>query len=490
MIIDDGEPDSPLKTQQPLPAVQNALDDQRRLLEDVPPPAYTGPSTLSPAAMRHPQAGPSNPLLDPEGHLEKGEPAGRRFLKAFVVAILICALFGFMQGIPGYTKRPSKLLPKDGKVLECRKGRSRWNENSGSLPSMSFEMPMPSEAFYLFARGAYTLGHVDVVHNTDWTLTDTVKVDIQVVTAHAEFYRKSASAGWNGRKASEGSRYWYARFVLCISQGNSALEVEGPATTFYRLRASIYPAFETVLPRFTQSIEDMHDDVEFGFLGLASTDGKIYAHSAYANVAHLLASKGSIEGDFVANHLEVVASGTPIQANITILADDTNNGTLYLKSSNAEINSTVALLSAHPSFGEGTSGEAMFDVVTRTTNAAVEVNVVVLPVDADVRVAAKTTNNRATLRLPHTFEGNFQLRSTNSCQTSPFRPPRATRAAGDARGGYQRRGWEELDIGANVTHKGKADGEWGVNCAGVTAVSPVARGFEEWRLDEPWPCRQ
>ena len=37
----------------------------------------------------------------------------------------------------------------------------------------------------------------------------------------------------------------------------------------------IVPAFETILPRFALTMEDMHDDVMFGFLGLAATDGEI-----------------------------------------------------------------------------------------------------------------------------------------------------------------------------------------------------------------------
>lgn len=37
------------------------------------------------------------------------------------------------------------------------------------------------------------------------------------------------------------------------------------------------PAFETLLPRFAHSFEEMHEDVMFGFLGLAVTNGRISA---------------------------------------------------------------------------------------------------------------------------------------------------------------------------------------------------------------------
>ncbi|TFY60269.1 hypothetical protein EVJ58_g5262 [Rhodofomes roseus] len=427
MIIDDEDPASPSKDQQALPAVQHAQDDG-------PPPAYTapvpGPSQVI-APVYDPRYAPYDPLLDPERRFEKGEPAGRRFVKAFAVAALIWALLVALTqgtllwarvnartGVPGYMKRPS-----------------RWAAHDGGLRSMSLEMPLPSDAFYLFARGSYSSGHLRVVHNTDWTLRDTIKIDIQVHTTSPDILAGATICRMQRKEGEQGLALLTPDDMSAYAQMTWSIKVQLPPSL--NSDPLYFPAFETTLPRFTQTFDDMHDDVVFGFLGLASTNGRIHAHSVHANTAELLTSNGEVAGDFTASHLEIVASNQPIKANITIIADETNNGTLKLKSSNGEIHSTVTLLDAQPASGEGT-----FSVIARTTNAALELAVVDLPLDADVHVSAKTSQGSATLRLPHTFEGDFQLRTSNSL---PGRALRAGRARperqGGASGGCRRNGW-------------------------------------------------
>ncbi|KAH9833565.1 uncharacterized protein C8Q71DRAFT_712854 [Rhodofomes roseus] len=428
MIIDDEDPASPSKDQQALPAVQHAQDDG-------PPPAYTapdpGPSQVI-APVHDPRYAPYDPLLDPERRFEKGEPAGRRFMKAFAVAALIWALLvALTQGTLLWTRVNARtgvvslhnhktsslygaVLP-DGRIIECRTGQSRWAAHDGGLRSMSLEMPMPSDAFYLFARGSYSSGHLNVVHDTDWTLRDTIKIDIQVHTTSPDTLAGATICRMQRKEGEQGLALLTPDDTSAYAQMTWSIKVQLPLSL--NSDPLYFPAFETTLPRFTQTFDDMHDDVVFGFLRLASTNGKIHAHSVHANTAELLTSNGEVAGDFMASHLEIVASNQPIKANITIIADDTNNGTLKLKSSNGEIHSTVTLLDAQPASGEGT-----FSVIARTTNAALELAVVDLPLDADVHVSAKTSQGSATLRLPHTFEGDFQLRTSNSLPDVLFGP--------------------------------------------------------------------
>ena len=93
MIIDDEDPGSPTKLDQP-----QALPAARREAPEDAPPAYTGPSTPYPAPVHDAQAGPSSSLLDPEAQLPKEEPAGKRFFKAFAIAVAIWLTIAILSG--------------------------------------------------------------------------------------------------------------------------------------------------------------------------------------------------------------------------------------------------------------------------------------------------------------------------------------------------------------------------------------------------------
>lgn len=94
MIIDDEGPSSPTKQDQP----QALPTTRREVPEDAPPPAYTGPSTSYLAPVHDAHAGPSSPLLDSEAQLPKEEPAGRRFFKAFAIALAIWFTVAIISG--------------------------------------------------------------------------------------------------------------------------------------------------------------------------------------------------------------------------------------------------------------------------------------------------------------------------------------------------------------------------------------------------------
>lgn len=63
---------------------------------------------------------------------------------------------------------------------------------------------MPPEAFYLFARGGYTKGRLVVVHDSDWTHRNTIKVDIQAVTAHSNLLDEIAICQMERKKGERG----------------------------------------------------------------------------------------------------------------------------------------------------------------------------------------------------------------------------------------------------------------------------------------------
>ena len=62
----------------------------------------------------------------------------------------------------------------------------------------------------------------------------------------------------------------------------------------------------------------------------------------YAETAQLFTSNGAIEGNFAANHLEIVASKQPVRGNLTVFKDGDKNGTLFVKNSNACVTPVTA----------------------------------------------------------------------------------------------------------------------------------------------------
>lgn len=155
-------------------------------------------------------------------------------------------------------------------------------------------MALPPEAFYLFARGAYAEGRLAVVHDADWTHRSTVKVDIQVVTPQSSLLNEISICRMERKKGERGVALlvgavctsneliltkWYRQGPDAPSSPHSVptltwgLKVHLPPSFDYG--PLLVPAFETLLPRFTHSFEEMHDDVMFGYLALAVTNAKI-----------------------------------------------------------------------------------------------------------------------------------------------------------------------------------------------------------------------
>ncbi len=90
MILPDDTPESPTKSRAGPPS--EAVDEDFI----APPPAYPGNGNGS---SRHydveSQAGPSSePLLQPQHHVEQVEPAPQRFFKALGIAVLIWLVVG------------------------------------------------------------------------------------------------------------------------------------------------------------------------------------------------------------------------------------------------------------------------------------------------------------------------------------------------------------------------------------------------------------
>lgn len=107
MILPDDTPPSPTKSQ--LASEETRRDSDQGLIQTTeqsnPPPAYPGPASHQPNRLIYTPENPTTryPALlapEPSPTLTYAEPAKRRFIKAFLVAILIWTLLGiFTRGV-------------------------------------------------------------------------------------------------------------------------------------------------------------------------------------------------------------------------------------------------------------------------------------------------------------------------------------------------------------------------------------------------------
>ncbi|KAJ3784310.1 hypothetical protein GGU10DRAFT_376833 [Lentinula aff. detonsa] len=233
MIISDNTPPSPAKSNAALSNLQPSLES--------PPPAY-GP-VVGPSEQQHRQYQPyagspssalSNVLRSPMDHYtdveangsRRRESPGKRFCKAFAVAILIYVLVAIFFGTIKMNGQQSRTgwhndfaIPNGIAVISCTRGSEMQNSSTGwnslqsidfshellaksssSLPSSngfgygtvqtSLSLPLSSETLFLLSRGPSSSGNLHIKSSS--TLEEgTARVDVRV--SYAEFAKRDFS---------------------------------------------------------------------------------------------------------------------------------------------------------------------------------------------------------------------------------------------------------------------------------------------------------
>lgn len=72
------------------------------------------------------------------------------------------------------------------------------------------------------------------------------------------------------------------------------------------------------------------------------------------------------------------------------------------------------MLDAQINLGTSNGKPGSFRVITTTTNSHAKTHIESAPLDSMLDVDAQTTNGRASLRLPSTYEGKFSASTSNS----------------------------------------------------------------------------
>ncbi|PBK88467.1 hypothetical protein ARMGADRAFT_937255 [Armillaria gallica] len=411
MIIAEDTPESPVKT----------LPSNLPLQYSTPPPAYESTSSNVPSRV--------DPAPPRTLYLRQPEPPCRRsptkrFFKAFCVAILIwfiLAMFtsgivdagGFHRGGGDFPDSDFP-IPRGYTVRECIRGSGWTSTGSGrGFPAVgqrysahtSFDLPLNSETLFLLSQGSLSSGAVKVV--TSPTLVDVVRVDVaiqyyrQKVLDYARICLLQRQEGENGVGVFT-PRWFNNPTYQDRPYFDITITIPEPSST----SATNIKNFETDVPNFSQSFQDLESRVHFGKISLKGSNMPIQAESLDAVGADMRTSNAPIKGNFVASgSLVLKTSNAPIRVDVDLGDMDATKSTLELTTSNNIIEAGIKLFS--PSS----------DVSAHTSNGPLQIKVLESPVDSKVKLDARTSNAAAEVWLPPTYEGTYSL-STSHMQPS------------------------------------------------------------------------
>ncbi|TCD69407.1 hypothetical protein EIP91_007754 [Steccherinum ochraceum] len=439
MIITDDTPPSPTKVQRELAEAARTTNPTQ---EPGPPPynaaaAYPSYQRQQPgypvasSSGGAPQPGPSRDDFDRISRRR----AAKRFVKAFIWAIAIYALFwAFTGSLIGLGRRSRDTLgwpiPSDGVIHRCLSRQDPWHVNTAS-PMVSFKLPLSSDALYLFSRGSLATGNVMFQQDESLAANDTMVVD--VIVSH----RTSETAGLVSicqleRKSGERgigffTPYKWHSTVLAIVDFTVVVRFPVSATQDpLRIKR-----LETNLPHFGHNMQNFEGGIEFETLSLSSSSAHMNVVASSAQKAVIKTTNGHIVGNFTAHKdltlittngvistfvkLHNAKARTPTKLTMlttnrrVIVIPQLLRTALDLIHHRSPLASFVDLISDAKN---GTGGS--FDVNAKTTNDPLSLQFPISPSYAHLDIDAATTNSPASVSVNTRYEGAFHLHTSRS----------------------------------------------------------------------------
>ena len=363
------------------------------------------------------------------------EPAWKRFLKAFGVALLVWILVGILfssiadRGIPRTVNRlrpPTSPVAADGFIQACYGNGShdgssetdgRWSEvpsaNSRSRRA-SIDLDLgkaENAALYLLTRGGSAAcsvtfeegssakAGVRVTVDYDPWIYDFPKVwQVCVLERGAErgvgiyfpdFERGSSTVAWHK---------FDVHAIISLPKTRIAKFSTDTRNYAHILNAAEESTFETLILRGTNTRIEATTPVAVASLDASTTNGRVLG-SYSGTTLTLVTTNDEITGIYNAS------SSLVLKTTYGAVQTDTSVGhTLSITTSNAPIHGPVSFI--------GKAGA--FDATLHTTNGPLDVLVPNLPLGATLSLNARTSNDVANLILPASYEGRIWQSTSNS----------------------------------------------------------------------------
>ncbi|KIJ66012.1 hypothetical protein HYDPIDRAFT_110137 [Hydnomerulius pinastri MD-312] len=423
MIIADPEgPDSKNTPQQ-----ESQGGPSQSVTEPPPPP----PPPYAPGP--HPQA--HHPLLHPHVPIAHHESATRRFWEAFGVALLIWLVFAAITdsvaqiAISSSSSRrwdrlppiPARLNPSDGAAHWCIDASNwttyedypGWMKGYPMGATTSFSLPIGSNALYLFSRGSYQHGHLNITVEQPESpeLLDSALVEVKV-GYHSTEALAAAKVCKLSRGVNESGVGVFTPEQAGLLEENEELNFDVKFIVPASSTGSLVRVkkLESNLPNFSQEVGELGDLVHFEEISLESTNFPISAKSIATTVGSFVTTNAALAGSFQADRsLDLITTNACIQGSIRLLSlehsDRAQNTALNLSTINGAIETDIAL-------GTLSGLGGAFDVNARTFNAPLQMRYTSSPVKSTLHCAGSTTNAPARVALHKEFDGDFEIGST------------------------------------------------------------------------------
>ncbi|KAF4621482.1 hypothetical protein D9613_001049 [Agrocybe pediades] len=337
----------------------------------------------------------------------------RRILFAF--ALIVALIFGYQ-----FFRSPTDMhidykkydIPH-GVAPEQIASRKDWlpHHTSGHryryASQTNFTLPLSSTNLFII-KTASAGGKLDVITSPSQP-RDSVGVglvlsyDREDIFEHILALRLSRPGGENGVGFFE-ERDWRDRDH---SDRSPELDItlvlpESTSQTPYTIRK-----LETNVSNMSQNIVDLRGRFNFNSISLSSSNGHIDAKHLDVETGSLKTSQGGIRGTFRAKDALILhTSNGPIDVDVQLEnANDGKETLLDAKTSNAPFRANVTMTSTK-------NREGIFRVNGKTSNSMLNIAIPKAPVDFKLGMEATTSNGRADIDLPPTFEGEGILKTS------------------------------------------------------------------------------
>ncbi|KJA28698.1 hypothetical protein HYPSUDRAFT_61555 [Hypholoma sublateritium FD-334 SS-4] len=396
--------------------------------ESVLPTSITHPLNVSPGPQMYVVQGKS--LFRP---VHKGPSTVRRVLRGLLFISVSLAMFHWIRPsrficFRGHRNSESPDM-HDGTVYEipsdivtntCIQG-SEWTDGPDNgqhfkTARTSFEIPLSADNIFFVSRGSLSAGLIEFVTSADQP-KDSVTVNV-IAEYHREYIRDLAKACLVSR---DGNQQGVGLFTPIWPYGRRThgredsmhftIEIVFPDFSDDKSAAPV-KSFETDVPNTAQFTKFLKSSkLSFESIVLKGTNAPIVVESLSAAAGSVTTTNAGIRGKFyTTTALLLKTSNSPIQVDVELHSNSTEP-TLVAHTSNGVLDATLHLTSSVGSGGK-------FDISTATSNSPLSVVFQDAPLDSTVAFDGKTSNARAHAVLHPSYEGSFDIMTSNWFQAN------------------------------------------------------------------------
>lgn len=420
---------------------QNPVMQIRETADAVSSHSASGPPQPPPAYSPYPHHYSRSPLTGTPATPAYRRSPFCRFIKAFATAFVLYLLIvvaarstvrmafrshqhqysGPTVGVPN---------PEDGTVLH-RVDAANWAhyESNPTWPTLprpqlnypygaqtTFTLPVDADSLYLIARGAYQHGRVRL-RQSDNIESGSVRVDVRAAYYDQRALARVTLCRFNRPDNEHGVGIYTPRMGWTYNYKD---QVQFFVT--FTFPVALVPGtplrikrFDADTSQFSYSAGDLWETMLFDDVVLRTSNSHINITSIALKHGSFTSSNGYIAGHYNASgSLKLATSNGKIKATVCLLNEHDQATELDMQTSNSIIQSELTLSTLSNTGGA-------FEVSARTSNSPISLRYADAPLDSFLASSAVTSNSDACVKMHRTFEGSFELTTSNSSSSLKVR---------------------------------------------------------------------